>query len=78
MKYYVTCGNNTMIRIASTPEQACILAFRQWFSKDMSSIGSVFRVSQRGFDKHNDDKLFSSAVVIKLVRLSNQCNLGND
>ena len=62
-----------MICLASNPYQACMKAFKRAI-KDIEALPKFFRVSQIGFDKHDDDEIVPMDVVIKLMVLSNNYN----
>jgi len=71
MKYYVTVDSCCSVVNASNPYQACMKTMRQKFNKYTEVIGSVFRVSQKGFDKHDDDEIIETELIIKLMILAN-------
>ncbi len=66
-------GKSQMICLASNPYQACMKVFKRVI-KDTETLSKFFRVSQMGFDKHDDDEIVPMDVVIKLMVLSNNYN----
>lgn len=77
MKYYVTFGTINCIIQTGNILAACVKAYKLYFNtKELpKSLPIFFRVSQRGFDKHDDDELISVAEIIKLITMSNKAKL---
>lgn len=73
MKYYITMGKNQMICLASNPYQACMKVFKRTI-KNVETLPKFFRISQVGFNKHDDDEIVPMEVIIKLMVLSNNYN----
>lgn len=71
-KYYVTWGSREFIILAGNEVAACMGAMKKAFSKYVDMVGPMFRVSQRGFDQHDDDFTIELGDVIKLQILSNE------
>ncbi len=78
-KFYITCGDHQYMCSASTQLQACLFMFYRYFSLDNNaeSIGGVFRVSERGYDEHDDDEhdddvLLSTGEIAQLALLNNE------
>lgn len=65
-------GKNQTICLASNPYQACMKAFKRVI-KDVEALPKFFRVSQIGFDKHDDDEIVLMNLIIKLMVLNNRC-----
>lgn len=61
-KYYVSCGDIQAIVMASTGIQAAVKSFR--LPTPVRNLATSFRVSERGFDVHDDDELIDTATVI--------------
>lgn len=80
-KYYVSCGKRWALVMAGNPNHACILAFQRMFGKrhpvllggdeEDYAISNTFRVSERGFEEHDDDIIVETDLIIKLQLLSN-------
>jgi hypothetical protein len=76
-KYYVSFGKDfKKVIIGGNPYHACINVFKQYFlnndSEPPTTISNCFRVNQKGFDEHDDDELISTAMIIKLIAMSNK------
>ena len=78
MKYYVSIDDfgpaiNLGVIHAGSSYQACIIAMRRKFTlgRYNKGMGKYFRVSQRGFEIHEDDELIPSETIINLLLLSN-------
>lgn len=72
MKYYVTIDSHQGTYHAGNPYQACMKALRQKFDKYTDVVGNAFRVSQKGFETHNDDEIIETELILKLMMLANQ------
>jgi len=73
MKYYVTVDSYREVTLASTPHQACIKVSQCKLVKTKCGIENDFcRVSQRGFEVHDDDILIESDIIWGLVQLNLQ------
>ena len=64
-KYYVSSKQIQEIVLADTAPQACVFAFRR--GDNPIKCGPVMRVSERGFDKHDDDEVFETGSIIGLI-----------
>lgn len=73
-KYYVTCGDHEFMVLAVTPLQACLFMFYRHFKLEdyIETIGSIFRVSERGYESHDDDKCWETSVIVGLAVLNNE------
>lgn len=74
-KYYVTCGQHDFLCHAANPLHACMEMFFKYFSQDeiyLETIGPIFRVSERGFEQHEDDRRWETEVIMRLAILSNE------
>jgi len=67
MKYYVTFGKHSHVIHAGNPWQACILMLQK---KDFKKLSKYFRVSQKGFDKHEDDEIFTISHILRILEFS--------
>ena len=61
-----------MVLMAGNPMQACIKVLRKTFDGKQDSINTSFRVSDRGFDEHEDDLFVCSSDIIKLMMIANE------
>lgn len=80
-KYYVNWGKHATILTAANPIHACILVFQriigqQWV--DEFDLPTTFKVSERGFEDHNDDEKLDTLMVLKLLMLSNHADADED
>ena len=64
-KFFVHDGLEKTIVIADSPLQACFRAIKHIF-KDVPIIG-FYKVSEQGFEDHDDDVIFSSEEVIQAL-----------
>jgi hypothetical protein len=76
-KYYISFGKDfKKVIMAGNPYHACITVFKDYFlnnSEDApTTISNCFRISQKGFDEHDDDELISTAMIIQLIAMSNK------
>lgn len=71
-KYYVTWGEREFVVQSGNEVAACIGAMNLAFAKYVDVVGTMFRVSQRGFDVHDDDYTISLGDVIKIQMLANE------
>ncbi len=75
MKLYVTNGKQSILINGGNPIHGCILALRKFLEEDFEgyerNISDRFRVSQRGFEEHDDDVVVSLGQVIALSHLAN-------
>jgi hypothetical protein len=69
MKYYITFGEYKKVYQTSNLYQACMEVFRYYFKDDkhIDSIPKYFRLSQKGFEVHDDDEVVSTKLIIKLI-----------
>ena len=71
-KYYVICGEENTVLQASTQQQAAILGFQKIIKeseKEEFEIPLEVRVSQRGWEEHEDDFIMNTFMVIALLYL---------
>ena len=73
IKYYITLDKYCGVFHASTPHQACMKAIKRKFANgtNCDMVGKNFRVSQRGFARHDDDEYISTETILKLLLLIN-------
>tara|TARA_R110002020_G_C16177217_1_gene764502 strand:+ start:874 stop:1173 length:300 start_codon:yes stop_codon:yes gene_type:complete len=64
-KFYVHDGLEKTIITADSPLQACFRAIKHIF-KDVP-INGFYKVSEQGFEEHDDDVIFSSEEVIQAL-----------
>lgn len=62
------CGEIKEIVQASNPVQGAIKAFSRLDGP--IKAGTMFRISEKGFDPHDDDFLIATSVVIKTIWLA--------
>lgn len=70
-KYYITWGTRTFIVLAGNEIAACIKAMNIAYEKYVDVVGTMFRVSLRGHDEHDDDFMVSLNDVIQIQMMSN-------
>jgi len=61
-KYYVSCLDQFCVLDAEDPLDACVLACQ---AMNTMTAGVAWCVSERGFEKHEDDLLISDLEIIK-------------
>ena len=61
-KYYVNCLGQKAVVSGSDPLDACIAAAHKL---GVSTVGCVWWVSERGFEKHEDDLLIPDQEIIR-------------
>ena len=81
MKCYITFGDQEKIYDAGNQYQACVMMFYSFFKcheddgvnwyRYIDTMPVFFRVSQRGFNIHDEDEIVTSALIIKLLLLNN-------
>lgn len=73
-KFYITCGDHQFMCGAVTPIQACLFMFYKYFSigNHIKTMGTMFRVSERGYDKHDDDNNWETADIVSIALLNNE------
>jgi hypothetical protein len=77
MKWYVKFGN--MNKLVSTGNQyaACVQTFKSFMknmdaeNEDGRNLPTFFSVSQKGFDKHDDDEIIETYIIAKVLEMSN-------
>ena len=69
-KFYITCGKVQRIVLGYTDVHACIKSFPWFVEQGKGFIGTIFRVSERGFDKHDDDTIYDTGVLMQIVMLA--------
>lgn len=67
-KYYVRSGLITELVLAYSPMQACIKAFQR--VDGPSLCGGCIYVSQRGFKAHEDDHIYTTEGIFRLMYLA--------
>ncbi len=81
-KFYVSTGPHQILVLAHSDVHASIKALRKLFSREIPEEGTVLGfyvvVSQRGFDQHEDDTIFSTYKVVQLMWTLNQPINDND
>lgn len=75
MKYYIKFGKTQTIIHHGNSIAACIFIFKRYFNTTPlpKTLPKYFRISQLGFDDHEDDEIYSTAGIIKTIQLSNKC-----
>lgn len=68
MKYYVSFGKYKKVLIAGNPIHACIKVLRSYMDDIPLTISKVFRVSQCGFEDHDDDEIYSLKEILKTIK----------
>ena len=61
-KFYVTDGAEKTVIVADSPLQACFRAIKFRFSG--VPVNGYYKVSEIGFENHDEDSVFSSTEVI--------------
>ena len=61
-KYYVSCLDKFCILDAEDPLDACVLACQ---TMNTMTAGIAWCVSERGFEKHEDDEFVSDELIIR-------------
>jgi len=61
-KYYVQCLDRQTIVTASDPLEACVVACE---AMNVTTCGTCWIVSERGFEKHEDDEFVSDELIIR-------------
>ena len=77
-KFYVTFGNYQRVLHASNTIHACILVYKSMAGGEfwVDNIHTSFRVSERGFDVHDDDEVYDANEIIKILMVAAQeCDL---
>jgi len=64
-KYYVTDGVEESVIDAKSPIQACFKCLRHRFRG--VPVNGVYKVSELGFDDHDDDIIFNAGEVVELL-----------
>jgi len=73
-KYYIDDGEDQVIVTAKSAHYACVLALLSGkFSSFM--VNGIYRVSERGFDEHDDDLNISSEVINEVISMKLKINL---
>jgi hypothetical protein len=72
MKLYVSCGDVKDVLEASTEIQACIKAMQR-LKAAPRVLQHYFRVSQRGFNEHDDDVFIDTVTVIWFLNQLRGC-----
>lgn len=73
-KFYVSCGGLQRLVLAHTPPQACMKTFGWFVDEGKGHIGLLMRVSERGFDVHEDDENYFTSQILALICYSNEYN----
>ena len=61
-KYYVTCMDQSRVVSAKDPLEACVLVSE---ALNMTTCGVSWVVSERGFEKHEDDEFVPDELIIR-------------
>ena len=61
-KYYVNCLGQKTIILGYDPLDACVMASHKL---GISTVGCVWLVSERGFEKHDDDVMVPDHEIIR-------------
>lgn len=61
-KYYVTCLDRRTIVVGENPLDACVVAMNKM---GMATVGVGWIVSERGFEKHEDDEVIPDYEIIE-------------
>lgn len=78
-KYYVTFGRNQIVVTAIDEVGACVKAFRRvWGNSTQYAIPPNFRVSERGFETHLEDKYYNTRAILEFVALEQDFDDVND
>jgi len=71
MKYYVKFGNFRKMIITGNQYAACVKTFNSFMeSKDRRTLPTFFTVSQRGYNKHDDDEIVATDFVIRILQVA--------
>jgi hypothetical protein len=70
-KFYVHSGNNKLLRLAHTPIQAAYLACEYWVKTEVEEVDGIIKVSEKGFNSHEDDFIVCIYDIILLIRKNN-------
>ena len=62
-KFYISDGVESTVLIADSPLQACFRAIQHRFQG--VPVNGYYKVSELGFDNHDDDTVFSSGEVVE-------------
>lgn len=75
MKFYVKMGKKLQnIVIAGNDIEACVKTFKKYMKNEPivgAALPTFFSVSQKGFDEHEDDQLYSVGGIIQIIAMSN-------
>ena len=73
MKYYVSYGDKmSKVSLAGNHIAPCINLLKELPSDQFdTNMPTHFRVSQRGFDEHDDDQIVSLQTVLSIMQLAN-------
>ena len=69
-KYYIRFGDvYSKTIIAENTVVACILVFKDYFTKEEKAtiMPTLFRISQKGFEDHEDDIFIYTADIIRQI-----------
>ena len=64
-KYYINDGTEHTVIEADSPLQACFRAIKHLF--EAVPINGYYRISEQGYEEHEDDVIFSSDEVINAL-----------
>ena len=64
-KYYINDGTEHTVIEADSPLQACFRAIKHRF--EAVPINGYYRISEQGYEEHEDDVIFSSDEVINAL-----------
>lgn len=72
MKYYISFGKYKKVLIAGNPINACVITLQSYVKllgdNNPESFPVIFKISQRGFDDHDDDELYSLKEILRVIR----------
>lgn len=68
MKYYISFGKYKKVLIAGNPIHACIKVLRSYMNDTPLTISKIFKVSQCGFDDHDDDEIYSLKEILRVIK----------
>jgi len=74
-KYYVNFGKHDAIMMAANPIHACILMLQRVISYEWLNgfnMPITFKVSERGFQEHEEDEGFDTLDILRLLTLSSR------
>jgi len=64
-KFYVVSGLVKEIVLATNPVNAAVIAMRRLDGPIL--MGTTFRISEKGFDEHDDDTVISTSALLEIL-----------